>query len=75
MANLPGCEQGLAVGTRYTDIRISLYTNDDPGLEERMVKEMLDKNDQSKYWNLVSKHPGMRDTLDSLLPIKCLCRI
>ncbi len=58
MVNLLAAPKSLSVGERYRIIRLS-HNNDQP-------------NDQRKYWNLVNKHGGMRDALDSLLPFQCL---
>ena len=37
-----------------------------------MVKDLLDKNDQHRYLNLFKMHPGIRDALDGIIPIRCL---
>lgn len=72
MAKFVHGERGQTVGERYRDIRIAVHRNNNHDLEAKMVDELLDQNDQNKYWRLVKNYRGIRDALDGLLPIKCL---
>lgn len=62
----------LIVGEKYEKIRSAVHESHDWQLERSLVEKLLGANDQNRYWNLVQKHPEMRDALDELLPIKCL---
>lgn len=62
----------LTVGEKFRSIRLSFSRESDRELEAKWVQSVFSKNDQRKYWILVTKHSGMRDALDSLLHIKCL---
>ena len=63
--------EGRTVGEIFRDIRNELCGNPNWKLEEILMRQ-LEKNDQSKYWDLVEKHPEVRGALDDLLHIVCL---
>lgn len=52
MAKFVHGERGQTVGERYRDIRIAVHRNNNHDLEAKMVDELLDQNDQNKYWLL-----------------------
>lgn len=60
-----------AVGEILRKIVTKLHRKCDRQLEESLVKS-LGKTDQRNYWDLVNKHPDIRDALGDLRDIQCL---
>jgi hypothetical protein len=64
-------EDQRTVGEIFRDIRLEFRGKPNRTLrEEEMVIRL--KNNAPTYWDLVTKHPEIRDALDNLLHIACI---